>query len=268
METQGLDTAEQTLSAYSKDLPSMIQQETQKAWSPAIKEASSEVGQQLGQFLPSYFNIPYTGLMAGTSGADVSPQRKLQAMGTGLGSLSEGLTSASRYADYMGARMDDAYNKAMKSMQTGYGMAADAYAREFDKYRLAWEAAEAEKQRQFQVEQAAASRASAGAGAFDWGSFLEQAMSEEAGTEEEIYEVDDTGAGDIGYKSPAETWWGKPGGAFTRWAPTAAFTMPAAAISDISQGQWDFPVAKAMAQEYIDPVVESWDAWKNFLGFK
>ena len=171
-----LNAASSRLSGYTADLPSDINKQITEAWSPTLKEASRAVGDQVSNFLPNYFKIPFEGLMAGTGAEHASPQYKLQQMGKGYGDLVGELDNVTRYADYLGAKKDEMYDKAMEAMRFGYQADADAYGREFQKYQLAWEAAEAEKQRQFQASQAAADRSMQ----TDWNSLLGQSMGQGA----------------------------------------------------------------------------------------
>ena len=239
---QALKTAESTLSGYTKDLPSEIQAEITKAWTPGLERVTGETQRMMSEYLPRYWGIGEQ--LGGTTAADLSPTQKMQVMGRELGTMGGELTSNAMLADYLGGKAEDMYDKALQASQLGYGMAADAYSREFQKYQLAWQAAEAEKERQFQASQAAAARAA------------QANLLGGGGTtgEEEVYEVDETTGESKGVTSPAATSWGKRGGLYTSFLPSLVGTIPYAALTDISQGQTKgFPTVAATAAEYAAP---------------
>ena len=133
------------LSQYTKDLPSQIEQQIKKAWSPSVKEAIGVVGNQLESFAPTFFD--YYSTLGGTTSADMNPMQKLEFMGGQFGRQTGALTRASEYADYLGARSDEMYQKAYDAMNLGYQRESDAYNRLANQYQLAWQSAENEKTR-------------------------------------------------------------------------------------------------------------------------
>jgi len=142
-----MEQAEQGTEQFGPNLARSVEQEAQQAWTPAMKEASGVLGRQLEGFLPGVFKIPYTGLQAGTTAADTSPQAKLAAMGQGFGELSGGIGRAASYTDMLGANYRSALDKSMKLQQMGYQQAADKYNRAAQRYQMAWQAAENERNR-------------------------------------------------------------------------------------------------------------------------
>lgn len=164
------------MSQYTGELPGQIKEEVRKAWSPSLQEASGVVGQQLSEFLPKYFGMGEA--LGGTSAADISPTKRLQQMGTYMGELGGNLTSASSYADYLGANMKSAYEDALTAANMGYQNLADQYGQVFNQYQLAWQQAEAEKDRQLQRDMAAQS--GSGGTVINW---------PEQGTEQEVSDL-------------------------------------------------------------------------------
>ncbi len=167
---QVLQQKEKEMKAYkSKNLPSLVEQQVQKQWTPVLKRATGETQRMMSEFLPRYMNIPYEGMAGGTTAESLTPQQKMSLMGGELGSLVGKLTAQSNLSSYLGGRAADMQNKAIQAMQLGQQAAADSYSRAFQRYQLAYQAAEAEKQRQWEAEQArlnreAAARARASSG--------------------------------------------------------------------------------------------------------
>ncbi len=153
---------EGVLSQYTKDLPSQIQAEVQKAWTPALQGATSATEQQMAQYVPQFFGMGES--LGGTSAVDLSPTQKLTQMGTTLGKMSGRLQATAKVSDYLGAQMSDMYSRAISAMQMGQQNEADKYSRLANQYQLAWQAAEEEKNRVFQAEENAKSRAASGGG--------------------------------------------------------------------------------------------------------
>jgi len=143
------------MAQYGSELPGQIKEEIRTAWSPSLKEAAGVTGQQLQNFLPSYFGMGDQ--LGGTTSADISPTARLQQMGNYLGELGGNLSSASNYGDYLGANMKSATQDALDAMNMGYGNLKDQYGNVFNQYSLAQQMAEAEKNRQLQRELAARS---------------------------------------------------------------------------------------------------------------
>ena len=83
-----LTKAEQGLSQYQDpNLTNQINNSVTEAYAPSIKSATGNVGQMMSDFLPQYFNIPFTGRTAGTTAADLTPQQKMASMSTQLGQM-------------------------------------------------------------------------------------------------------------------------------------------------------------------------------------
>jgi hypothetical protein len=150
------------MSQYTKDLPSQIQAEVQKAWTPALTGAVGATEQQMAQYVPQFFGAAEA--LGGTSAADLSPTQKLSQMGTMLGKMGGRMQATTKISDYLGAQMNDMYSRAISAMQMGYQNEADKYARLANQYQMAWQEAEAQRERDFQAAENAKSRAMSGGG--------------------------------------------------------------------------------------------------------
>ena len=106
----------------------------------------------MSEFLPRYFGTATQGPGMGTTAADLSPTQKLGVMGRELGTMGGQLAYNSKLSDYLGGQMNDMYNSALQAAQMGQQNLADQYSRAFQQYQLAWQQAEAEKDRQLQRE--------------------------------------------------------------------------------------------------------------------
>lgn len=142
---QQLSKAEERLSGYTKELPGQIKAEYEKAWTPALKEATGATERMMGEFLPKFWGLPEA--YGGTSESDISAGKKLSLMGGELGTMSGRLVASQRLSDYLGGQMRDLQGKALEAMRFGYEADAAAYAREFQKYQMAWQEAENAKNR-------------------------------------------------------------------------------------------------------------------------
>lgn len=146
-----LSTTEKQLSQYTADLPSQIESQIQKAYTPALQQSLNTTKQQMGDYLNRYFDTTSMGPgMAGTTALDLSPTQKLGVMGRELGTMAGELQSTQKFSDYLGGQMSDMYNKALTAMQMGQQNLADQYSRQFQQYQLAWQEAEAAKDRALQ----------------------------------------------------------------------------------------------------------------------
>lgn len=174
---QKMERADQTMKQYTPDLYKNIEKGVQRSWTPAQKQASGQVGKELGRFLPGVFNAVNTGMMGGGGAADASPQARLMSMGGAFGDLLRNIGGAQDYSNQVGASYRDALNKSFGRADQGYGRAQDKYGRAQQQYSMnqqmqqqaeqrAWQAAEAQKARDFQAQQAAlaASRRGGGGG--------------------------------------------------------------------------------------------------------
>jgi hypothetical protein len=68
-------------------------------------------------------------------------------IGRELGNMGGQLNSSVAYSDYLGGQMNDMYQKALTAAQMGQQNLADQYQRQFQLYQLAWQEAQAEKDR-------------------------------------------------------------------------------------------------------------------------
>ena len=151
-----LANTESQLSQYSADLPSQIESQIQKAYTPALQQSLGTTKDLMGDYLGRYFETTGMGPgMAGTTALDLSPTQKLGVMGRELGTMSGELQATQRFSDYLGGQMSDMYNKALQAMQMGQQNLADQYSRQFQQYQLAWQEAEAAKDRAMQASIAA-----------------------------------------------------------------------------------------------------------------
>ena len=147
-----LQTTEAELGQYTSELPSQIQGELQKAYTPLLQEATGVTRDQMGDYLGRYYDITSMGPgTTGTSAIDLSPTQKLGVMGRELGTMAGNLQASQKYSDYLGAQMNDMYGKALQASQLGQQNLADKYARQFQQYQLAWQEAEAAKDRALQA---------------------------------------------------------------------------------------------------------------------
>jgi len=143
-----LDKTEAQLAQYDTNLPSQIQTEYQKAYTPLLQQATDVTKNLMSDYLGRIMET--TGLapgMAGTTAYDLSPTQKMGQIGREIGYASGELMGAQKYADYLGAQMNDMYNKTLQAAQMGQQNLADQYARQMQQYQMAWQEAENEKNR-------------------------------------------------------------------------------------------------------------------------
>ena len=153
------------MSGYGADLPGEIQTQLQNAYSPMLKESLGVTKDLMGDYLGRYFDVTQMGPgMAGTTAMDLSPTQKLGVMGRELGTMAGDLQATQRYSDYLGGQMSDAYNRAMQAAQMGQQSLADQYSRLAQQHQMAWQQAEAEKDRALQRELASKSGGGGGGG--------------------------------------------------------------------------------------------------------
>jgi hypothetical protein len=146
-----LDSTESQLGQYTANLPSEIETQIQNAYTPALQKSLDTTKTQMSDYLGRYFDATSMGPgMQGSSAIDLSPTQKLGVMGRELGTMSGELQASQRFSDYLGGQMNDMYQKALGAAQMGQQNLADQYARQFQMYQLAWQEAEAEKNRQLQ----------------------------------------------------------------------------------------------------------------------
>jgi hypothetical protein len=146
-----LKSTESQLSAYGANLPSEIEGQIQKAYTPALQQSLGVTRDLMGDYLGRYFETTGMGPgMAGTTARDLSPTQKLGVMGRELGTMVGDLQYSQKLSDYLGGQMTDMYGKALQAAQMGQQNLADQYARTWQQYQLAWQEAEAEKNRRLQ----------------------------------------------------------------------------------------------------------------------
>jgi hypothetical protein len=146
-----MKNVESQLSDYDANLPSAIQGEIQKAYTPALERSLGTTKNLMSDYLGRYFDTTTMGPgMAGSTAKDLSPTQKLGVMGRELGTMSGQLQSSQQLSDYLGGQMTDMYNKAMTAAQMGQQNLADKYNRLSQQYQTALQVAEAEKDRQLQ----------------------------------------------------------------------------------------------------------------------
>ena len=169
-----LDSIEGQLDQYTSELPSQIESELNKAYSPLLKESTGVTRDLMGDYLGRYFDTTSMGEgMAGTTAYDLSPSQKLGVMGRELGTMAGDLQATQQYSDYLGAQLNDLYGKAVQAAQLGQQNLADQYSRAFSQYQLAWQENEAEKDRALQREMARLS-GGGGGGGIDLSGFFDQ----------------------------------------------------------------------------------------------
>ena len=147
-----LSNLEGQLGQYGANLPSEIETQIQAAYTPALQKSLDVTSNQMGDYLGRYFDVTQMGPgTQGTSAIDLSPTQKLGVMGRELGTMSGNLQASQRYSDYLGGQMNDMYGKAVQAAQLGQQNLADQYARQMQLYQMAWQEAEAEKDRQASI---------------------------------------------------------------------------------------------------------------------
>lgn len=143
-----LDTTESQLGQYTANLPSEIETQIQNAYTPALERSLGTTKDMMGDYLGRYFDTTTMGPgMQGSTALDLSPTQKLGVMGRELGTMSGELQATQRFSDYLGGQMQDMYSKALQAAQMGQQNLADQYNRQFQLYQLAWQEAQAEKDR-------------------------------------------------------------------------------------------------------------------------
>jgi len=146
-----LSDVESSLSQYDANLPSEIESQIQKAYTPALQRSLDTTKNLMSDYGERYFDVTTMGPgMAGTTAKDLAPTQKLGVMGRELGTMAGNLQSSQQFSDYLGGQMSDMYSKALQASQMGQQNLADKYGRLFNQYQMAWEAAEAEKNRALQ----------------------------------------------------------------------------------------------------------------------
>ena len=157
-----LDATKSQLSNFPANYPSEIESQIQKAYTPALQESLGVTQNQMSDYLGRFMETTGMGPgMAGTTAKDLSPTQKMGVIGRELGSMGGQLNASVKYSDYLGAQMNDVASKATQAAQMGYQSLADQYNRDLQQYQMAWQEAEAEKDRALQRELA---RSSGGGG--------------------------------------------------------------------------------------------------------
>ena len=147
-----LDTTEGQLGQYTANLPSEIETQIQGAYTPLLERSLGVTKDLMGDYLGRFMETTGMGPgMQGTTAYDLSPTQRMGVIGRELGNMGGQLNSSVAYSDYLGGQMNDTYGKALQAAQMGQQNLADQYNRQFQQYQLAWQAAEAEKDRQAQI---------------------------------------------------------------------------------------------------------------------
>lgn len=141
-----MKSVENQLSSYDANLPSAIQGEIQRAYTPTLERALGQTRTQMSEFVPTLMNA-FQDYGMGNTAYDLSPVQKLSKLGGIAGSLTGNIDSSQRLSDYLGGQMNDLYSKAVQAAQTGQQNLADKYNRLSQQYQMAFQAAEAEKDR-------------------------------------------------------------------------------------------------------------------------
>ena len=143
-----LDATESQLSQYGANLPSEIETQVQSAYTPLLERSLGVTKDLMSDYLGRAMETTSMGPgMQGTTAYDLSPSQRMGVIGRELGTMGGQLNSAISYSDYLGGQMNDLYGKAVQAAQLGQQNLADQYARQFQQYQLAWQEAEAEKDR-------------------------------------------------------------------------------------------------------------------------
>lgn len=143
-----LDKTESQLAQYGANLPSEIQTQVQSAYTPLLERSLGVTKDLMSDYLGRAMETTSMGPgMQGTTAYDLSPTQRMGVIGRELGTMGGQLNSAISYSDYLGGQMNDLYQKAVGAAQLGQQNLADQYARQFQQYQLAWQAAEAAKDR-------------------------------------------------------------------------------------------------------------------------
>lgn len=149
-----LDTTENKLSQYTSSLPSEIETQVQKAYTPLLTESLDTTKNMMSDYLGNFMETTGMGPgMGGTTAYDLSPTQKMGVVGRELGRMGGQLNAAVSYSDYLGGQMNDMYGKALQAAQMGQQNLADQYARDLQMFQMAWQEAEAAKDRALQQSQ-------------------------------------------------------------------------------------------------------------------
>lgn len=153
--------AETALKPYQgQELAGQVKQAVQQAWNPAMQNAAQNTEQTMADYLNRFMNIPYSGIGAGTTAADLTPQQQMQRMGSELGGMAGRLAGQANLQTALGGNLANMQQNAMQNLQYGQQTLADQYNRAWQRYNTAQQLAES-----------ARARAGAGGG-MDWSSLL------------------------------------------------------------------------------------------------
>lgn len=160
-----LDLAEKNMQPYQDpNLMTTVKNQVMDQWTPILKSSVNAAQGMMADYLPKFMGM--AGTLGGTSEADMSPTQKMGYMGTQLGQMSGNLYNATALSDYFGGKASEMAKNAQTALQYGQTQMAQAYDRAFQRYQLAFQAAESEKARQASIRaaQIAASTYSGGGG--------------------------------------------------------------------------------------------------------
>lgn len=163
---QQLDAIEKQLTPYEGGkAPIKLQQGVKKQWNPLMKAATGTLAKTRGDFMERFMGSFGAG---GTTAADLSPSQQGSQIGRNLGTMVGQLDQQTRMVDYYGGQATDMARLAQQAFDSGQNALAQKYQRASQRYQMAWQAAENDKQRAA----AAAARRGSGGGGFDIASAL------------------------------------------------------------------------------------------------
>ena len=175
-----LDATESQLAQYASNLPSQIETEYQRAYTPLLQEATGVTRDLMSDYLGRIMET--TGLgpgMSGTTAYDLSPTQKMGQVGREIGYMTGELQGSQRYGDYLGAQMNDMVGKSQQAAALGQQNLADKYQRDMQLYQMAWQEQENAKAR------AAASSGSSN-GNFNLGDYFKTQEAQPQPTQQDL----------------------------------------------------------------------------------
>lgn len=127
-----MDQAEQTLRAYENDLNAekTIRDTVTKAYGD-LKPELQQIQDYENQQFPTFYDRLNSGYGMGTGAADMSPTARLGTAWGDVGRLSSTANVARGIFDVRRAGMEDLIGTALNQWNTGYGMAQNAWDRQY-----------------------------------------------------------------------------------------------------------------------------------------
>ena len=198
-----LDTTEGQLGQYTANLPSEIETQIQGAYTPLLERSLGVTKDLMSDYLGRFMETTDMGPgMQGTTAYDLNPTQRMGVIGRELGNMGGQLNSSVAYSDYLGGQMNDMYQKALQAAQMGQQNLADQYNRQMQQYQLAWQEAEAAKDRALQSSLARQQ-------SMDLSKYFNQPQQQQAPTQESILKDLQRTANEIASQR------GKTGGTYT-----------------------------------------------------